>query len=279
MVADHAPCLKGRELPDGQHAALFVLLHEGVEEVGGPFLVNDVQQGMQSTIGVPQGEDRVDGLSGIHLMDLLVHAPIAAVHIRVEIGRGETVVEGGVEYLQVLGVAAADFYLAEFFVPCLDSLVFELVEAIGHDGFTVLHGALNIDGGDADVQGDALHLLVEVEDGFAVLTAHIMFADHLVVDIILDALYRFGRDDGEGAVLIRVPCVGATETIEFVVTVRDAGGQRLVAMGQVDDDAALALLREGVAVHGSVLVGGELHLDAVVQSYLIIAGSGLLIAV
>ena len=97
MVANHAPRLKRRELPHRQVALLAILIHEGIEEIRAAFPVNDVEQRVQSTVGIPQGKDGIDFLFAFHTVDFLVSATVAAVEVGVEIRRGEAVVHRGIE--------------------------------------------------------------------------------------------------------------------------------------------------------------------------------------
>lgn len=59
---------------------------------------------------------------------------------------------------------------------------------------------------------------------------------------------------------------------KFIAFMADRGCQYLVAVRQIDDDAMRTGFRECDAVHGHMLICGELDKDAIVQFHRIVTG-------
>ena len=99
VVADHAPALLTGELPHGKDAerALLAAGDQRVDHVGGALRRLDQRhQRLLGAVGVPQAEGGDEG-EAVRLVHLAVRPPVAAVHILVDRGRLQGVVDRGVE--------------------------------------------------------------------------------------------------------------------------------------------------------------------------------------
>ena len=87
MIAGHGAGLSALERPDG-HARGALLGHadEGVGEVGDALGLEEGVGGVRGAVGVPAGEGGVVVLAGRELVDLCVHATVAAVDVVEEQG-------------------------------------------------------------------------------------------------------------------------------------------------------------------------------------------------
>ena len=101
VVANHAPVLVGVVAPDGQHVlgALVEMRQHRPHHVGVAGGLHQVQQRVQGPVGVPERESGVVGALGA--VDVLVEAPVLAIHVLVHGGAEKGVVEGRVEVLLV----------------------------------------------------------------------------------------------------------------------------------------------------------------------------------
>ena len=85
MVANHAPVLVGIVAPDGQHVvdALVVVGQHGLDHVIVALGLDQVEEGVQGSICIPEGKDGVISET-LRLVNILVQATIFAVYIFVE---------------------------------------------------------------------------------------------------------------------------------------------------------------------------------------------------
>ena len=189
-------------------------------------------------------------------------------------------IKGGVEHLETLLVLGFHLDSAQLAVPSLFCLIPDLVEVVVGKLLLVLDGALDVHGRDGHLEHHRCHILVEIDDGFAVAAAHIVLLHQLVIAIELDFLERLGGEEREIAVLVGVPGFRAAETIYLRPVVGHTGDKGQIPVTEVDDDAlAGGLLGEGIAVHAHALAGGELGENAIVKLYSIVTGRGLLVVV
>ena len=146
----------------------------------------------------------------------------------------------------------------------------------------VVDGPVHIDGRDGHLDHHLRHLLVEIEDSLAVGAFYLLDIHGLVV-LVIDHFRRCHRGlEGESAVLVIIPSFGATESHQVIGLLGHIALQRLVAVFQIDDDAAFSVLEvlgEGVAVHAHIVGGGHFGEKTVVEGHRIVAGSSLLIVV
>ena len=107
VVADHTPVLISGVAPyrkDMVHTLLSMVNHRG-NHIAGGFWLNNVQQRMFGTVGVPQGENRVIGVSFQVLVDIVVHPAILSVNILIDRGIDHGMVERSVEHRKLIGCA------------------------------------------------------------------------------------------------------------------------------------------------------------------------------
>src|SRR5690606_30791286 len=84
VVADHAPVYVCIVAPHGQHFvhALVVVFQHGAHHVRIALRLNDVEEGMQGAIGVPEGEGGVVGKTFGAVVQLIQPA-VATVHVHI----------------------------------------------------------------------------------------------------------------------------------------------------------------------------------------------------
>ena len=86
------------------HALLGVVNHRG-NHIAGSFRLDDVQQRMLGTVGVPQRENRIVDISFVVLVNIVVHPTIFSVNILIDRGINHCVIERRVEHRELVGGA------------------------------------------------------------------------------------------------------------------------------------------------------------------------------
>ncbi len=129
VIAGHGAGLAALEGPDG-HACGALLGHadEGVGEVGDALRGDEGVERMGGAVGVPEREGGVVALARLELVDLLVHAAVAAVGVVEERGADGGVVERGVEDALVGLVGGLDPDARELLVPLVAGAAADALE-------------------------------------------------------------------------------------------------------------------------------------------------------
>ena len=128
VVTDHGSGLATVERPDGKLALLTVHLHHGSAQIRHHFRVEQSEERMLRTEGVPERQSGVTHSGG--MMDLIVHTAIASVGITCSIRRYEGVVEGGVEASEIFPFSFFYLYLGEKVIPLLLCAGTDLAECL-----------------------------------------------------------------------------------------------------------------------------------------------------
>ena len=84
IIANHRAGVVAGQFPHGQDAAFLILMQERVHVEGVLCRVDDGQQRMQGTEGIPQRESRVHGFTVFCRADFTIQAAVTPVHIRKE---------------------------------------------------------------------------------------------------------------------------------------------------------------------------------------------------
>ena len=130
MVGRHTARIVRGEWPAWQDRPFIVVTDEALAVAQGLCWVDDGEQRVQGTVGIPDGEDGIVTFFRLRiLMNGLVHATEATIDILIVEGRDVRVVESGVEVGQHGCIGSLDAYLAEEVSPD--------AAALGADGFEV----------------------------------------------------------------------------------------------------------------------------------------------
>ncbi len=298
VVADHAPVLVAHVRPYGQGAvdALLAVLQHALHHVGVALGLQQVEERMQGTVGVPEREHRVVG-EAFGLVDVVVETTVLAVDIHIDGGVDHGMVERGVEHgFLVVGTLGLDD--GELTAPFVLRLGKQLLEAFALGfGLEVAQGALGADGGERHFHLQGLGL-VEGEVGYDLAPRHLgevlvdlELAPHAVIFRLLQVAvavvgYGLAEADGEVGVVGSRPSVGdAVARQQGVVFHAQVGPQRLAvvvvdAVLQVEDDVAVHVLRVLVLMYADMFRSRQPYLDAVVvEGHAVVARGGRLAVV
>ena len=117
-VSFHGPGFAAEELPLGHPAPLAVLVYHRADHI---HLLLGPEQGhqlVQVAVSVPEGEDRIAGVTGLHTAHSAVfHQRILSVHVIQHVGMQEGVIEGRVEDGALVRGAAFNLYAAQVLLP------------------------------------------------------------------------------------------------------------------------------------------------------------------
>ena len=95
--------------------ALLAMLQHGAGDIRIYPAVDDVEQRMQGTIGVPNGKDRVVR-EIVRLVDIMIQPAILSVHIHIDTRIDHGVIQRGVQHRQLV-VRAIGFDNGQFLIP------------------------------------------------------------------------------------------------------------------------------------------------------------------
>ena len=274
--------------------ALLVVLQHRFDHVGVAFAVDDVVEGHQGAVRIPQREDGVIG-KAFGLVDVLVEAAVLAVHVHVNRRVDQCVVKRRIEHRQLV-VAAFGFDDVQLLGPFCTSFGGDLFESfVAGFGFEVLHCPFGADGRQShfDIERRVVaQIEIEVAYDLASLnigeiTVRLEFGQmthvfgFLVVDVavVVERLRELHRKIG----VVR-PCPAVCDAVTHqrgVVHDLYARPQHLAVvvvdrMVHVEDDARrIGVSRIGVAMHARALGSGQLRFYAVVvEHHFVIARRG-----
>ncbi len=301
MVADHTPVFVGIMAPYGQHMmhALVVMGQHRFDHVVVPFRLNDVEQGMQRPVGVPERENSVVG-EFVGSMDILVQPTVAAVHIFVNYRAKHGMVQGRVksDHAGISHGFHLDF--SQLFVPFFFGAGFCFFKIpVWYLRCEVFQSALRTYGRQSDFHAYLFPFLrIEIKERPDILSCHfrkIMVLIEtsvktrvcfLVVFFIAIAFKWFGKLQGKKH--FAGPCPAAGLPI--------AGNQRVILnanerpyifiiviihiVHHVQDKMCIIRCRKGVLMESHTLGGCQLGGDTIViQKYPVIARRGLFFVV
>src|SRR3989339_1304015 len=135
---------------------MFVLLQQGLDEIGVPFGVCQVKQRMHSPVSIPEGVYMIV-IESFTLMNLVIHSPVLSVNIGVEVWREKSMIESGVEYFLLVCRAAFGFNFSQFVIPGFFGILHGFVEIPARELFLhVFPGALGTYGRQGNFNKDRL---------------------------------------------------------------------------------------------------------------------------
>ena len=236
-------------------------------------------------VGVPKGEGGV--VLEVSLTDHVVGTAVPAVHVVVLAGSHHGVVEGGIEDRALVGIVGFDFHLAQFAVPGgagggLDGLEVPAGEFGGHVGL----GSFHRDGGEGHLHQHLISFgrladVIAAVDGLAGSAALAVVGGILADGETRGGAGEFGPEEN---LLVLGPAAGEAPAAQgghlaFLVFHHfEAGVLHVVpaaAVLQVEDEGALLMGGESVAVEAHAGGGGHLRPDSVTdKGNAVVAGFG-----
>ena len=276
--------------------ALLAMLQHGAGDIRIYPAVDDVEQRMQGTIGVPNGKDRVVR-EIVRLVDIMIQPAILSVHIRIDTRIDHGVIQRGVQHRQLV-VRTIGFDNGQFLIPGFTGTSRQPVETIA-GGFSpqIFQSAIRADSRKRHFHFQFLgNCRIEIEISndlasayirkvffhieFAVSTPVINFCFFLT-SVMND---RFGERHGKVGIVGTRPSVRDTiacnQRIVFDPDIRPKDFSVVIVdtMNHIQNDSlVLRFFRERIFMHTHPLGCRQLCFHAVVgQHHFIVAGTGYL---
>ena len=276
--------------------ALLAMLQHGAGDIRIYPAVDDVEQRMQGSIGVPNGKDRVVR-EIVRLVDIMIQPAILSVHIRIYARIDHGVIQRGVQHRQLVA-RAGSFDNGQFLIPGFTGTSRQLVETIA-GGFSpqIFQSAVGADSRKGDFHFQFLgsrRIEIKISDDLASayireVFFHIEFA---VSAPVIDFCFflasvmsdRFGERHGKVGIVGTRPSVRDTiardQRIVFNPDIRPKDFSVVIVdtVDHIQDDPLVpGIFRERIFMHANPLGCRQLCFHAVVgQHHFIVAGTGYL---
>ena len=280
-VSRHLVGFTSHQRPDGQFPLLVVDAQHGVHHIGNQLWLDDGEQRMQRTVGIPQREGRIVG-PAVGLVNLVVVSAEFPVHVGIQRWGDEHVVQAGIENLLTPLVTALHVDARQHLVPAFLRIGTHLFKVpSGLLGFQIGQRVGTAHGRQGHLELHVLRIVLEGKHPFHGLARQRVLAGRRIVveyGYTLDGLFGFQHEEH---LVLRAPSPGEAVALHriFVHTLQ-AGfkGTVAVALFQVHQQAR-CFFGIGIAMDGHTVGSRQLGTYAVVHQQRIVAGSHLLVLV